>query len=1623
VAQDAQLLLKVGLDLSTFRNQLATLGQAAAGYNLPIKVKFDRLAIQNELNALGVNIKRRTYRLNIETNLSAEIKKARDLADALSNIPKGGGAERAAGVAEAGFSQAALRKLGQDIKPLYKAAAQAGMVAFSEEIANNVQKIAKELSEVGKDSIAGLLNGLKSGDSQLKAAAKSLGQSLISSIKGILGIASPSKVFKDIGSDVGKGFELGAVASMDKAFDVLERQLQERLKRLQTMIQPQTSRRGAFPFVAKSGPIESGALFAESTSLARQIDQARAQIAQIQGRRQERLSLQQSALAQTAGRLLPPARDRSLPAARETMLPGGGAVEQVSRGFVQSLRNTRDVLARNFAANTYFPKATRNLASSMNVAARQLTGTKIAGLLPSKEMMEPLRFQRAAMQAARIDAENAARARRPIGGAFPMEGMMGPSRSVDRSFSNYITAEFTRMMRAGALGGGFAFPNAPMMGPSSALPPRGSLGRFPSDGMLAIGGPSAVGQAMAGPTPWYNTSLGARGGHVPGVRSSAFFPMAGMMGPSSPLGRITAQSSMFGGGPPSVPPGGGGGGLGGFGGFGGFGRAMGGINLPGAGLIREIGGEFAFATKQVLLFGQAYKLLGFAQDFPAQVGQAVGELQSFRNTLKAITPTAQEAAKSNALILDLVSKYNIPLESARGGFTKLYASMQPAGFAGEEVRDLFTGISKAAATFGMSSDKVDRVTYAFAQMASKGQVMSEELKGQLGDVLPGAMALFAEAAGFEGPNAIAQFSKALEDGAYKGQAMKDLLNNVTILLNQKFSEGARGAASTFQGSMNNMRNSLKGFYESFEPIAVQFLNSFVSPLSQGLKDATDGINAFFTGTQAKTSGGMAIANELKQLQPALQGIQNNIKQILPVFGQLIKIALEVGKIFLSVAGSPLTGYLVRVYAVVLPVITAFGILRTAVVTMLGPLGLFNAQMLLGVGRFTAFRNAMTLTGATAAQTATAIRGVNAALTGLVARTGIGLAIIGLGMLAERFLSAGAAAQAARQKMLQFADAVKALGEAGDVAGVTVELTEQKALAARIKRAQTLLSDLRAGKRSVSPQQAEELQALGLSSNMAFAQEGGQRNLTVQTMPGAISANLGAAQRGYLEAQTKIIQAERALTQARKQRVETEKGLSKIQGEPDTKGVAKEESAYNQLLQEQLQKQNEINAIGKDELSQLEAKRVLAAQLLKLRVDEINRTQTGRVRDLARSNELLEYKKIVAETDEEWKNITKEISEAATKAQELFDKIYRQDTPEMTPLRKALGDIKKETIDNIQAIDELLNYVNKRVGTRPEYKTLVTSLTQMRGGQADMTPAQQTAAAGVRVTRDIVKDLRSELQTGAQAFAPSTALAGAQAKLGPDWMQLSGQRQGEITQLAGQVDLMKPFIDMAQAIKASREELQKLTDMRYQIVPMAQAIGSSFADSFKGIVSGSMTAQQALANFFQSVGNYFLDMAARMIAKWIEMQIIGLAASLIPGIGGFFGGGARVGQSVALPSGVGIGAGGGILQNPAGQGFGTFGPNFGIRQFANGGIVNGPTMGLIGEGRYNEAIVPLPDGRSIPVEMMGGGNGDISITINVDAKGTKTEGDEGQAKALASIVSAAVQSEIVKQQRPGGLLVR
>lgn len=96
----------------------------------------------------------------------------------------------------------------------------------------------------------------------------------------------------------------------------------------------------------------------------------------------------------------------------------------------------------------------------------------------------------------------------------------------------------------------------------------------------------------------------------------------------------------------------------------------------------------------------------------------------------------------------------------------------------------------------------------------------------------------------------------------------------------------------------------------------------------------------------------------------------------------------------------------------------------------------------------------------------------------------------------------------------------------------------------------------------------------------------------------------------------------------------------------------------------------------------------------------------------------------------------------------------------------------------------------------------------------------------------------------------------------------------------------------------------------------------------------------------------------------------------------------------------------------------------LNMYANGGVANSPQMAVFGEGRGPEAYVPLPDGRSIPVNMKGASGGGVMnnvtnhITINSDGSSQVTTQD---ATRMSRGLTYAIQQELIKQARDGGIL--
>jgi hypothetical protein len=170
--------------------------------------------------------------------------------------------------------------------------------------------------------------------------------------------------------------------------------------------------------------------------------------------------------------------------------------------------------------------------------------------------------------------------------------------------------------------------------------------------------------------------------------------------------------------------------------------------------------------------------------------------------------------------------------------------------------------------------------------------------------------------------------------------------------------------------------------------------------------------------------------------------------------------------------------------------------------------------------------------------------------------------------------------------------------------------------------------------------------------------------------------------------------------------------------------------------------------------------------------------------------------------------------------------------------------------------------------------------------------------------------------------------------------------------------------LASTIQEARDRLDELVNPLNVVRGAAESMGRAFSDSFRGLISGSMTAKEALANFFQATADAFLEMAQQIIAQLITITILESLSKIFSSASSLTGAGA-LGSSGAIDisgtpvSGAGLGLSssvGTLGANP--YQLGGFQAGGFIPGFAAGGIVTRPTLAMVGEGGEPEAIIPF-----------------------------------------------------------------
>lgn len=232
-----------------------------------------------------------------------------------------------------------------------------------------------------------------------------------------------------------------------------------------------------------------------------------------------------------------------------------------------------------------------------------------------------------------------------------------------------------------------------------------------------------------------------------------------------------------------------------------------------------------------------------------------------------------------------------------------------------------------------------------------------------------------------------------------------------------------------------------------------------------------------------------------------------------------------------------------------------------------------------------------------------------------------------------------------------------------------------------------------------------------------------------------------------------------------------------------------------------------------------------------------------------------------------------------------------------------------------------------------------------------------------------------------------------------------------------IDSLPSYLSGLESIAAgyskTLEYAQRLTDEQQKQKGLsegiAQTIGGGMASAFDALIAGSEGFGDSLRKIASGV---LKDIAKQLLQIYVINTAISAISNIFgPKTGGFLPGVKFNASIFSGPS----------LLNANGN---VYGMN-GIVPFAQGGIVTRPTMfpfakgvGLMGEAGP-EAIIPLKRGSDGKLGVSGGGT--TNVVVNVDAKGSNVQGDNTQGAALGRVISQAVQAELIKQKRPGGLL--
>lgn len=196
-------------------------------------------------------------------------------------------------------------------------------------------------------------------------------------------------------------------------------------------------------------------------------------------------------------------------------------------------------------------------------------------------------------------------------------------------------------------------------------------------------------------------------------------------------------------------------------------------------------------------------------DLIKNVFQTTKQLQSLDYALKTVTKSEEDYARVQAFLNDITERYGVELVTTTERYTKFLTAAQQSNVSMSDTEKIFESVTKAAGVLGLKTHELEGVYLALEQMLSKGKVTTEELRRQLGERLPGAFGIMADAIGVN--------VRQLDEMLKKGEVLSaEALPKFADALEKAYGIEQVDRIDTLQAAHTRMSNAWINFVKSLD---------------------------------------------------------------------------------------------------------------------------------------------------------------------------------------------------------------------------------------------------------------------------------------------------------------------------------------------------------------------------------------------------------------------------------------------------------------------------------------------------------------------------------------------------------------------------------------------------------------------------------------------------------------------------------------------------------------------------------------------------------------------------------------------------------------------------------------